>query len=69
MQANANPRSQTHTCLEAADSPPSSELNVTTIHSDFYSNSYKNLMEDDGPSYVRTWVTSPSLTLLISRLT
>jgi hypothetical protein len=66
---NANPHSQAHTYLEGADSPPSSKPNVTTVHSDFYSNSFKNLTEDDGPSYVRTWATNPSLTLVTSRLT
>ena len=60
---SANPRSQTHTYLEVEDSLPSSELNVTIVHSDFYSNSYKNRMGDDGPSYVRTWATNSSLTL------
>ena len=63
---SANPLSQTHTYLEVADSPPSSELNVTTLHSNFYSNSYKGLMEDDDPSYVRTWAINPSPTLVTS---
>jgi hypothetical protein len=66
---SASPRSQTHTYLEAANSPPSSELNATTVHSDFYSNSYKNRMEDAGPSYVRTWAINPLPTLVTSRLT
>ncbi len=51
---NTIPRSQTHTSLEAADSPPSLELNATIAHFDFYYNSYENRMEDVGPSCVRT---------------
>jgi len=62
----AKPHSQTHTYLEVADSPPSSEQNATIVPSDSYSNSYKKRMEDDGPSYVRTWATSPSHTLITS---
>ena len=66
---SANLHSQTHTYWEAANSPPSSEPNATIVHSDSYSNSYKNLTEDDGPSYVRTWATNLSLALVTSRLT
>ena len=66
---SGNPRLQTHTFLEAVDSPPSSELNATIAHSDFYSNSYRSLMEDASPSCVRTWGTHPSPTLVTLRPT
>jgi hypothetical protein len=56
---SANPRSQIHTSLVAVDSLPSSELNATTVHSYYYSNTYISLMDDDGPSYVRTWALIP----------
>jgi hypothetical protein len=40
--------------------------NATTMHSDYYSNTYISLMEDDGPYYARTWAINQSPTLATS---